>query len=107
MRSLFLALAFAAPVSAVAATPMYTNPASTMHHAKAQVVFLTFVNYTAQDREVLIGDVRYKIRYDSILHVYAPVGSVVRVYCETDTKVNGQELMQVSSNDAGKSVFLK
>lgn len=107
MRSLVLALALAAPVSAVAGTPTYTNPMTTVHHAKEQVVFLTFVNYTAQDREVLIGDVRYKIRYDSILHVYAPVGSVVRVYCETDTKVNGQELMQVSAADSGKSVFLK
>ena len=107
MRSLMLALALAAPVSAVAASPTYTNPVSTMHHAKEQVVFLTFVNYTSQDREVRIGDVQYKIRYDSVLHVYAPIGSLVKVYSMQNSKVNGQELMQVSANDAGRSVFLK
>jgi hypothetical protein len=107
MRSIIFALAFAAPVSAVAATPTYTNPISTMHHAREQVVFLTFVNHTSQEREVRIGDVKYKLQYGSVLHVYAPVGSLVRVYSTENTKVNGQELMQVSANDAYKSVFLK
>ena len=107
MRSLILALALAAPVSAVAALPTYTNPVSTMHHAKEQVVFLTFVNFTSQDREVQIGDTQYKIRYDSVLHVYAPVGSTVRVYSMQNSKVHGQELMQVSANDRGRSVFLR
>lgn len=107
MRSLFLALALAAPVSAVAATPTCGNPMTTVHQQKEQVVFLTFVNYTSQDREVRIGDVQYKIRYDSVLHVHAPVGSVVRVYSDVNTKVYGQELMQVSANDADKSVYLK
>lgn len=107
MRSLVLALALAAPVSAVAGTPTYTNPMTTVHQQKEQVVFLTFVNYTSQDREVRIGDVPYKIRYDSVLHVYAPVGSVVRVYSLQNTKVTGQQLMQVSAADSGKSVFLK
>jgi hypothetical protein len=107
MRSLMLALALAAPVSAVAASPTYTNPVSTMRHAKEQVVFLTFVNYTSQDREVRIGDAQYKIRYDSILQVYAPVGSIVRIYSAQNSKISGQKLMQVSANDAGRSVFLK
>jgi hypothetical protein len=108
MRSLIFALALAAPVSAVAATPTYSNPMTTAHQQqKEQLVFLTFVNFTPQDREVRIGNKQYKIRYDSLLHVYAPVGSVVRQFCEQNTKVNGQELMQVSASDTNKSVFLK
>ena len=111
MRSLILALALAAPVSAVAATPAsaptYSNPMTTVHQQKEQVVFLTFVNYTPQDREVRIGDKQYKVRYDSVLHVYAPVGSVVRQYSEQNSQMNGQELMQVSASDRDKSVFLK
>jgi hypothetical protein len=107
MRSLILALALAAPVSAVAATPSYSNPLSNMHHQKELVVFMTFVNYTVQDREVRIGDKLYKIPYLGIMHVYAPVGSPVFVYSEMNTKVNGQELMRVSANDQDKSILLK
>jgi hypothetical protein len=107
MRSLMLALALAAPVSAVAAAPTYSNPLSDMHHQKERVVFMTFVNYTVQDREVQIGDKLYKIPYLGIVHVYAPVGSPVFVYSETNSKVNGQELMRVSESDRDKSVFLK
>jgi hypothetical protein len=108
MRSLLLALAFAAPVCAVAATPDYTHPISAVHsQEREQVVFLTFVNYTPQDREVRVGNLQYKVRYDTVLHVYAPVGSVVRVFSEQNSKINGQELMQVSANDRNKSVFLK
>ena len=106
MRSLIIALALAAPVSAVAAT--YTNPVTTAHHQQAQqVVFLTFVNHTAQDREVRIGNQQYKVRYNSALHVYASVGSVVSEYSDQNSKVNGQELLQVAANDQDKSVFLK
>jgi hypothetical protein len=107
MRSLILALALAAPVSAVAAAPDYSNPLSDMHHQKEQVVFMTFVNYTVQDREVQIGDRLYKIPYLGIVHVYAPVGSPVFVYSETNTKVHGQELMRVSVNDKDRSILLK
>ena len=107
MRSLIFALALAAPVSAVAATPTYSNPLSSMHHQKEPVVFMTFVNYTVQDREVQIGDDLYKIPFHSVANVYAPVGSPVFVYSETNTKVNGQELMRVSASDANKSVLLK
>ena len=107
MRSLILALALAAPVSAVAAAPTYSNPLSDMHHQKEQVVFMTFVNYTLQDREVQIGNQLYKIPNLGVIHVYAPVGSPVFVYSETNSKVYGQELMRVSANDQDKSVFLK
>jgi hypothetical protein len=107
MRSLIFALALAAPVSAVAAAPDYSNPLSDMHHQKEQVVFMTFVNYTVQDREVQIGDKLYKIPYLGIVHVYAPVGSPVFVYSETNTKVHGQELMRVSVNDKDRSILLK
>jgi hypothetical protein len=107
MRSLLFALALAAPVSAVAATPTYSNPMNTARHKAEQVVFLTFVNYTAQDRELVIGNQEYKLRYDSVAHVYAPVGSPVFVYSETNSKLNGQELMRVSASDRDTSIFLK
>jgi hypothetical protein len=107
MRSLILALALAAPVSAVAAAPNYSNPMSNMHHQKEQVVFMTFVNYTVQDRAVQIGEKLYKIPYLGIVHVYAPVGSAVFVYSDTNSKVSGQELMRVSASDQDKSILLK
>ncbi|MGA7158461.1 MAG: hypothetical protein WBY53_16560 [Acidobacteriaceae bacterium] len=113
MRSLVLALAFAAPVCAVAATPTmiptptYATAVSHARHAKQDVVYMTFVNYTVQDREILIGDKEYKIPFFTTMHVYAPVGSPVFVYSETNSSVHGQELMRVSSNDANKSIFLK
>jgi hypothetical protein len=106
MRSLILALALAAPVSAVASTPTYSNPSSSAHHQKVQDVFITFVNYTVQDREVVIGNQEYKIGCRATIHVHAPVGSPVFVYSETNSKVNGQELMRVSPNDADKSIPL-
>ena len=107
MRSFILALALAAPVSAVAASPTYVNPESLAHHAQQQVVLLTFVNYTSQDGEVQIGDTQYKLRNDSVLHLYVPVGSMVRVYTTQSPKLYGEQRMQVSASDAGKSVLLQ
>ncbi len=113
MRSLILALAFAAPVCAVAATPAmiptptYAYALSSAHHAKAQTISLTFVNSTVEDREVRIGDVQYKMPLFSRMNVDVPIGSPVFVFSETNTKVHGQELMRVSANDANRSVFLK
>jgi hypothetical protein len=107
MRSFLLALALAAPVSAVAATPTYSNPLNNSHHEKVQEVSITFVNYTVQDREVVIGNELYRLPYLSTMHVHAPVGSPVFVYSETNNKVNGQELMRVSANDADKRFVLK
>jgi hypothetical protein len=106
MRSLILALALAAPVSAVASTPTYSNPLSNSHRQRVQEVFITFVNYTVQDREVVIGNEKYRISSLSTIHVHVPVGSPVFVYSETNSKVNGQELMRVSPNDADKSIRL-
>ena len=107
MRSLILAPALAAPVSAVASAPNYSNPMSTSRHAKVQEVYLTFVNYTVQDRELVIDGEKYKVPYLATAHVLAPVGSPVFEYSETNTKVNGQELMRVSANDADKCILLK
>jgi len=107
MRSLILALALAAPVSAVASTPTYSDPMSSMRHQNVQEVFITFVNYTVQDREVVIGNLKYKISCLSKIHVHAPVGSPVFVYSEMNSKVNGQELMRVSANDENKSIGLQ
>ena len=113
MRALVLALAFAAPISAVAATPMmiptptYASALNSTRHAKQDVVFITFVNYTAQDRELLVGNQEYKMPFFSKMHVYLPVGSPVFVYSETNSKVNGQELMRVSAKDMDRNIFLK
>jgi hypothetical protein len=108
MRSIVLALAFAAPLSAVAATPnTFTTPDVHTHAAKPQTVFVTLVNRTSQDREVVIGGDVYKLNYNSKLNVSAPVGSSVKVYSQTNSKVNGQELMQVSAADENKTIELK
>jgi hypothetical protein len=112
MRSIVLAVAIAtsiaAPLSAVAATPYtFTTPTNARHQAKPVEVYMTFLNLTSQDRELVVDGQMYKIRYDSTLHVHLPVGSVVRVYSETNSKVRGQELMQVSETDADSTVKLK
>jgi hypothetical protein len=107
MRSLIFALALAAPISAVAASPSYSNPLSSMHHQQQQQeVFLTFVNNSVQDREILIGDHVYKLPFRGMVHVHATVGTPVFVYSETNSKVNGQELMLVSATDQDKSITL-
>lgn len=107
MRSLLVALVLAAPVCAVAATPSYTNPMTTTHLAKPQTVYVTFINHTSQDREVRIGDEQYKIRVNSQIHVGLATGSSVRVFSDQNSKVNGQEVMLVSVEDANRTVFLK
>jgi hypothetical protein len=106
MRSLLVALVLAAPVCAVAATPTYTNPMTTAHHASTQTVFVTFVNHTSQEREVRIGEERYRVPYNSQIHIAVPVGAVVRLYSSQNSKVNGLQVMLASANDADSAVFL-
>ena len=108
MRSLIFALALAAPVSAVASTSAYSysNPLTTMHHHNAQEVLLTFRNYSVQDRELVIGDKEYKMASVSTLRIYVPVGSPVFVYSETNSKVNGQELMTIQASDFNRDINL-
>jgi hypothetical protein len=109
MRSLLLALALAAPLSAVAATPTYSNAMTALRHhqPKTEMVPMTFVNYTSQEREVRIGDTQYIMKLNTTFHTMVPVGSVVRVYSSQNSKVNGQELMLVSAADANKRVPLQ
>jgi hypothetical protein len=108
MRSIVLALAFAAPLSAVAATPnTFTTPDAHTHVAKPQTVFVTLVNRTSQDREVQIGADVYKLNYNSKLNVSAPVGTSVKVYSQTNSKISGQEQIQISAADENKSIDLK
>ena len=111
MRSIVLALALVAPLSAVAATPntTFTTPdvhSLRSHEAKPEQVFITLVNRTSQDREVKIGNDVYKLSYNTKLNVNVPVGSTMKVYSQTNSKVNGQELM-VSADDQNKSIELK
>jgi hypothetical protein len=106
MRSIVLALAFAAPLSAVAATPnTFTRP-SYMHDAKPQQVMMTFINRSSQDREVVVGGMSCKLHLFEKASFEVPVGSDVRVYSQTNSKINGQVLMQVSASDQNTDVVL-
>ncbi len=105
MRSIVLALALAAPLSAVAAPNTFTRP-SRVHEEKPQQVMLTFVNRSTQDREVVVGSVAYKLHLLQKASFEVPVGSDVRVYSQTNSKINGQVLMQVSAADANTDVVL-
>ena len=105
MRSIALVLALAAPLSAVAAPNTFTRP-TRVHEEKPQEVFMTFVNRTPQDCEVMIGNRVFKLHNFERLNIEAPVGSEVRVYSEVNSKVNGQVLMQVSAADQDTDIVL-
>jgi ribosomal protein L2 len=107
MRSILVALALAVPVSAVAATPNYTHPITTIHQAKPQRVMVTFVNNTSQEREVRIGNEQYSIRNNTVFHVFIPVGTTVSVYSNQNSRVNGQQTVLVSTETEKESVFLQ
>ena len=108
MRSIVLALAFAAPLSAVAATSStFTSPINTKHESRPSEVYLTFVNHTSQDRELVVGDEKFKVKNNSELHMYATVGSKIRIFSETNSKIDGQSLMQISASDENRTVNLK
>jgi hypothetical protein len=112
MRSILavvtLAVSIAAPLSAVASTrTTFTTPTSVRHQPRTQEVYVTFRNTTSQDRELVIGDQSFKVRNNANISIIIPVGSVIRVYSQTNSKVNGQELMQVSAADADSTVVLK
>jgi predicted solute-binding protein len=103
-----IAASIAAPLSAVAATPnTFTSPTTTRHQQAEKVVALTLVNFTSCNDVVVIGDKAFKVNYDSVLHVYAPVGSLVTEYSATNSKANGVQLMTVTADDRDKSIFLK
>jgi hypothetical protein len=103
-----LAVSIAAPLSAVASTrTTFTSPTSTRHQARPADVLMTFRNITSQDRELVIGDQSFKVRNATGVSISVPVGSVIRVYSQTNSKVNGQELMLVSAADANSTVVLK
>ena len=106
MRSIVLVLALAAPLSAVAAPNTFTRP-TRVHEEKPQQVFMTFVNHTPQDREVMIGNRVFKLHNFERLNIEASVGSEVRVYSEVNSKVNGQVLMQVSAADRDTDIVLQ
>jgi len=107
MRSIVLAVALAAPVCAVAATPNYTHPLNSAHSSRPAEILLTFVNSTLQDRELVIGGKTFLVKHDKPLQLYVAVGAPVRVYSQTNSRVNGQELMQVAAGDASRIIALK
>jgi len=41
-----------------------------------------------------------------VLHLWVPVGTVVREYSTENEKVNGQQLIEVAETDSGKSILL-
>ena len=106
MRSIALVLALAAPLSAVASPNTFTRP-TRVHEQKPQLVFMTFVNRTPQDREVMIGNKVFRLRNFEHLNIEAPVGSDVRVYSETNSKFHGQVLMQVSAANQDRDIVLQ
>ena len=108
MRSIVFALALAVPCSAFAATTLtYTRPLTNSHPERTKYVAITFVNTSTSDREVVVGDTMYKIANAKHISVAVPVGGTVRVYSTQNSKVNGQELMQISASDADRTVVLK
>jgi glycine cleavage system H lipoate-binding protein len=108
MRSIVFALALAVPCSAFAAThSTYTRPLTDSHPERTKYVAITFVNPTSQDREVVVGDTMFKIANAKHMSVTVPVGGTVRIFSTQNSKVNGQELMQISASDADRTVVLK
>ncbi len=106
MRSIVLALAFAAPLCAVAATPNYTNPLNSARNVKPQTVQVTFVSHTTQEREVWVGETHYHLHMNERIQVAVPVGEIVRVYSTQDSKLSGQPLLQASQTDANRTIVL-
>jgi hypothetical protein len=49
----------------------------------------------------------FKIANAKHMSVTVPVGGTVRIFSTQNSKVNGQELMQISASDADRTVVLK
>ena len=54
----------------------------------------------------MVGDVSYKLHQFEKASFAVPVGSDVRVFSQTNSKINGQVLMQVSAADENTDVVL-
>jgi hypothetical protein len=107
MRSIVLALAFFAPAAAAFAAPAdYTSPIVSVHATKPQQVMLTFQNNTVHDRILRVGDRQFHIRPTEHFSTVAAVGSVVRMYSDQDSKVDGQPLLTVSANDSHRYITI-
>jgi hypothetical protein len=111
MRSILLALAFIAPAAAFAATPVaapadYTSPIVSIHSTKPQQVMLAFQNNAAQDRILLVGDNQFRLRPGQSVSTVAAVGTVVRMFCPQNSKINGQALLQVTATDSHRFITI-
>jgi hypothetical protein len=106
MRSIVLALTLAMSGSAFAATT-YTNPLAKPHNARPQTVLIEFANKTVEEREIGVGQDRFRVMSGKSLRLFVPVGAEVQVYSSQNSKVYGQMLIQASVNDADRVVTLK
>jgi hypothetical protein len=111
MRSIVLALAFLAPTAAFAATPAaapadYTSPITTIHSTKPQEVMLAFQNNSVQDRIILVGENHFRLRPGQSISTVAAVGTVVRMFCPQDSRINGQALLQVTAADSHRFITI-
>jgi hypothetical protein len=106
MRSILLALAFLAPTAAFAAPVDYTSPIATIHSSKPQQVMLAFQNSTVQDRILLVGEHQFHLRSGQSISTVAAVGTVVRMFCPQNSKVNGQVLLQVTAADSHRYITI-
>jgi hypothetical protein len=99
MRSIALALALTAPLSAVAST--YTNPLSARPQ-HPQTVMITLSSRTGQEREVRIGKEQIKLRALQATNISVPVGTTVLLYSSQNSKLQGVPLLQVAATDNGR-----
>jgi hypothetical protein len=109
MRSIVLALAFLAPTAAFAATPAaapadYTSPITTIHSTKPQEVLVTFRSTASGSRVLAVNEHQYPIRFGQVITVCAPVGSIVRVYSDQNSKISGQEVLRIAASDAQRFI---
>jgi hypothetical protein len=104
MRSIVLALALTAPLSAVAST--YTNPLSARPQ-HPQTVMITISSRTGQEREVRVGNQQIKLRALQPTNISVPVGTTVLLYSNQDSKIQGVPLLQVAATDNGRVVEVR
>jgi hypothetical protein len=77
---------------------------STKQSRPVQVFFL---NNTAHESEVRIGNMQYTMLPLTMFHTYVPLGTVVHEYSNETPALSGTFVIQVKATDAGTNVFLK
>ena len=93
----------AATTTASAANyPKSVHPES--HSKNQQWVLVSFRNASLQEREVGVGNERFKVPLNGQTTLRITNGATVRVYSDVNRKVNGTALMTVSPADERSTV---